>query len=122
MNTPDNITELEPGQVFVFGSNKYGLHDGGAAHFAFDHFGAEWGVGEGPSGRSYAIPTMGTFAEMERAVNDFLAYAFAHPLLVFLVTKIGTGIAPWSIEKVAPLFTVHPINVVLPIEFEEVIA
>lgn len=56
--TPDHISTLQPGQIFVFGSNRFGHHAGGAARWALDHFGAEWGNGEGLQGQSYAIPTM----------------------------------------------------------------
>lgn len=58
--TPDFIRTLGPGQVFVFGSNLAGHHAGGAAQTALRMFGAEMGNGEGPQGRSYAIPTMQT--------------------------------------------------------------
>ena len=37
----DNITELSKCEVFVFGSNLEGQHMGGAARYAYDHFGAE---------------------------------------------------------------------------------
>lgn len=56
--TPDLIAALNPGEIFVFGSNAQGMHAGGAARFALEHFGAEWGVGEGLQGRSYAIPNV----------------------------------------------------------------
>lgn len=56
--TPDHISTLQPGQIFVFGSNRFGHHAGGAARWVLDHFGAEWGNGEGLQGQSYAIPTM----------------------------------------------------------------
>ena len=45
---PGNITELSQCEVFVFGSNLEGQHMGGAARYAYDHFGAEWGNGVGP--------------------------------------------------------------------------
>ena len=38
--TPDMITRLEPGQIFVFGSNIHGFHGGGAARIALEKFGA----------------------------------------------------------------------------------
>ena len=28
--TPDHISTLQPGQIFVFGSNRFGHHAGGA--------------------------------------------------------------------------------------------
>ena len=45
--------------IFVFGSNKAGIHGAGAAKYALEHEGAEWGVGEGLTGNSYALPTKG---------------------------------------------------------------
>ena len=38
--TPVKIVTLRPDEVFVFGSNAGGLHGGGAARFAHEHFGA----------------------------------------------------------------------------------
>ena len=45
--TPDNITMLGRRDIFVFGSNLAGHHEGGAARVAFNRFGAIWGQGEG---------------------------------------------------------------------------
>lgn len=117
MNTPDIITALTPGQIFVFGSNKLGHHAGGAARVAVDRFGAILGRGEGLQGDSYALPTMEGPEQMAAAVGRFLDFAASHPALIFLVTKIGTGIAGYSIEDVAPLFAEHTPNVILPVEF-----
>ena len=50
--TPEHVTSLAEYEVFVFGSNKEGQHWGGAAKFAYDNFGAEWGVGIGMTGQS----------------------------------------------------------------------
>ena len=117
--TPEQITDLAPGEVFVFGSNAEGRHAGGAAVFAWQNCGAVWGVGEGLHGQSYAIPTMGSLAETVAAVGRFLLVAKSHPWLTFLVTKIGTGIAGWPVEEIAPLFAERLPNVVLPREFAE---
>ena len=54
----DRIDILERDEIFVFGSNLAGHHMGGAARTAHKNFGAEWGVGVGLTGQSYAIPTM----------------------------------------------------------------
>ena len=103
--TPDFITHLEPNEVFVFGSNLAGMHGGGAARIAYEHFGAEWGVGVGPTGRCYAIPTMQGGVETIRLyVDEFIAYAKQHPEQIFLVTRIGCGIAGFTDEQIAPLF------------------
>ena len=45
--------------IFVFGSNKSGIHGAGAAKYALEHKGAQWGIGEGIVGESYALPTKG---------------------------------------------------------------
>jgi len=42
VSSPESITKLEVGQVFVFGSNAAGEHAGGAARYAHDNFGAVW--------------------------------------------------------------------------------
>lgn len=100
----DRIAELGKGEVFVFGSNIQGAHGGGAAWFAHKHFGAEWGVGEGLTGRTYALPTMEGKDSMKAAVDRFVACARQHPELTFLVTAVGCGIAGYTPEEVAPLF------------------
>ena len=99
------ITRLARNEVFVFGSNLQGLHGGGAAHFAYEHFGAEWGQGIGLHGQSYAIPTMqGGVETIKPYVDDFLQFAKVHSELDFLVTEIGCGIAGFSPKDIAPLF------------------
>ena len=40
---PEFITELEPNEIFVFGSNLEGMHGGGAAYIAYRMFGAIMG-------------------------------------------------------------------------------
>ena len=122
--TPEKITSLQPGEIFVFGSNLQGLHAGGAARIAGEKFGAVWGQGVGLQGRSYAIPTMQGGVETIRPyVDEFIAFAKAHRELTFLVTPIGCGIAGFDVEDIAPLFkeamTVD--NIVLPESFEKVI-
>jgi hypothetical protein len=111
------ITELGPGEVFVFGSNASGAHGAGAARTAYEKFGAVWGEGHGLQGQSYAIDTMSGFAAMQDDVHGFLEFAGAHPELQFLVTKVGCGIAGYTPAEVAPLFAGRPENVVLPEEF-----
>ena len=104
-HTPDRITQLAENEVFVFGSNLRGMHGGGAARIAFDKFGAEWGVGVGPTGKCYAIPTMhGGVDDIVPYVNDFIAYAKQHTDQHFYVTRIGCGIAGFTDEQMAPLF------------------
>lgn len=121
--TPEFITELQPNEIFVFGSNIGGFHGGGAAAIAFRKFGAEWGVGEGLTGHCYALPTMeGGVDYIAGKVQNFLACAKAHPELKFFVTKIACGIAGFSIEEIGPLFAdaVSLENVILPKAFVDV--
>lgn len=116
-HTPELVTELPPDTIFVFGSNKAGIHGGGAARYAHQHFEAEWGVGDGPTGRCYAIDTMSGWDELKEAVARFLDYATAHPELTFWVTRLGTGIAGYPVPEVSGLFKRIPDNVVLPASF-----
>jgi hypothetical protein len=122
--TPERITTLAPNEVFVFGSNLAGAHGGGAALLAVRRFGAVWGQGVGMQGQSYAIPTMhGGPEAIKPYVDDFIVYAKAHPELVFLVTRIGCGIAGFSEEEIAPLFAeaVEVQHILLPEAFVSVL-
>jgi hypothetical protein len=101
----NSISRLAPNEIFVFGSNLAGLHGGGAARTAHQKFGAVWGQGVGLHGQTYAIPTMqGGVETIKPYVDEFLAFAKAHPELKFLVTEIGCGIADFTVAEIAPLF------------------
>ena len=122
--TPERISELKPNEIFVFGSNLAGMHGGGAAWIAYERFGAIMGQGVGLQGQSYAIPTMqGGVETIKPYVDEFIAFAKAHPEYKFFVTKIGCGIAGFRVEEIAPLFY-HAIdceNIILPKEFDNII-
>ena len=78
---------------------------GGAARFASEMFGAEWGVGDGPTGQCYAIPTMhGGLEDIRPYAEKFIAYAKAHPMNRFLLTRVGCGIAGFKDSDMAQLF------------------
>jgi hypothetical protein len=106
--------------VFVFGSNLAGRHGMGAAKVARAKFGAEYGVGRGPTGRAYAIPTKDaalrtlSLREIEPAIEDFLVYAARFSEVNFFVTRIGCGLAGLQDEMIAPLFARAPSNCSLP--------
>lgn len=118
--TPDYITSLDPNEIFVFGSNLAGMHGGGAARAARLYFGAVLGIGDGPQGQSYAIPTMqGGVDTIRPYVDKFIRYAKEHPAQTFLVTPIGCGIAGFTPSDIAPLFqnAVNVENIHLPESF-----
>ena len=115
------IVELEPNEVFVFGSNAYGAHAGGAAMTAVRRFGAINGQSEGLQGQSYAINTMSGKEEMFTQIKRFLRFAFEHQELTFYVTELGCGIAGYSPAEVAPAFVKSPRNVILPESFRVIL-
>ena len=118
--TPELINSLADNEVFVFGSNLRGWHQGGAAKHAQRYFGAVWGQGVGLQGQSYAIPTMqGGVDTIKPYVDEFIAFAKEHQELRFLVTKIGCGIAGFKEEDIAPLFkdAIEQDNIILPYDF-----
>ncbi len=122
--TPERITHLVGNEIFVFGSNLAGAHRAGAARLAYERFGAVWGQGVGFQGQCYAIPTMhGGVEAIKPYVEQFIEFAFSHQEYTFLVTKIGCGIAAFTEDEIAPLFTkvIDLEHVILPIEFVEVI-
>jgi hypothetical protein len=130
------ITALKPNEVFVFGSNKNGVHGKGAALLARQKFGAKQGEGIGRTGQCYAIPTRAYYMGQRRNflvtldldtigahVADFISYAKSHPELTFLVTPIGCGLAGYRPDQIAPLFrdaAALP-NVILPAEFKNIL-
>lgn len=123
--TPDTITRLEEGQIFVFGSNLSGRHGKGAAKTALG-WGAKWGQASGLQGRTYGIPTKDASVsrtlsvdEIRPFVNEFIYFAKLRPDLTFLVTEVGCGLAGLHPKEVAPLFAaaVELDNVWLPQRF-----
>lgn len=121
--TPERIDRLGANEIFVFGSNGAGRHNGGAARAAVEKFGAIMGQGHGMQGKSYAINSMSGIPEMKQDINAFCAFAKAHPEKHFLVTPIGCGIAGYTPEEVAPLFAdcKELSNVSLPSSFWKII-
>lgn len=121
--TPNIISRLQDGEIFVFGSNPQGLHSGGAAKTARERFGAIMGQGEGLQGQSYAIPTTCPLDKMQEAVDRFIDFARQHRELRFLVTPVGCGIAGHNINDVAPMFSacIKLENVTLPADFWKVL-
>ncbi|WP_287641719.1 hypothetical protein [Bacteroides sp.] len=122
--TSPRITELQPGEIFVFGSNLEGHHGGGAALLAWKKWGAIWGQGAGLQGQTYGIPTMhGGPDRIKPYVDEFISFARQHPELTFLVTEVGCGIAGFRPAEIAPLFrdAIDVENIHLPQRFWEVL-
>lgn len=128
--TPTMITTLNDNEVFVFGSNLKGMHLGGAARAALDHFGAKLGQGVGLQGKSYAIPTLEKVGykklDVETIgayVSEFIDFAKANTDKHFYVTPIGCGIANFTDEEIAPLFAdaMGVENISLPQSFVDVL-
>ena len=124
--TPENIDELGQNEVFVFGSNEAGRHGAGAALKAKLDFGAIQGKGFGPQGQSFAIPTKDwnvdtlSLENINFYIKRFIAYANMNRNKVFIVTKIGCGLAGYNTDQIGGLFKnlpEIPENVILPEEF-----
>lgn len=112
--------------IFVFGSNLAGIHGAGAALHARLHHDAKMGVGAGPTGEAYAIPTKNQklltlpLVVVRIHVEEFLLYARAHPDLTFCVTRVGCGLAGYTDPDIAPLFADAPGNCILPREWTKI--
>lgn len=106
--------------IFVFGSNLQGIHGAGAALHARKFYGARWGEGIGRTGDAYAIPTKKTpyeslpLDQIQLYVTDFLQYAREHPESQFKITAIGTGLAGYKHQEIAPMFKNAPGNCTRP--------
>jgi len=117
--------EVGSGKVFVFGSNRAGIHSAGAALYARKWLGALQLVGEGPmplqdEPSCYALPTKDEhiktlpLLEIEKHVNRFLAFARRRPDLQFFVTRVGCGLAGYKDEDIKHMFAEAPANCELP--------
>lgn len=129
--TPEEITALEPNEIFVFGSNLAGKHGAGAARTAVYKFGAIYGIGRGIQGNSYGIPTKDAYFNVlsldriREEIKIFLDFAHANPSKTFYVTKIGCGLSRYTPEDIAPLFhnpdcTIGS-NIIFPKEFWDIL-
>lgn len=111
--------------ILVFESSREGVHASGHAKAARLQYGAKTGYPEGPQGNAYAIVTKElrpwmppvTLEEIKDGVDKFLAYAKAHPELLFRLTPIGCGLAGFKPAQIRPFFKKVPVNIVVPFEF-----
>lgn len=125
MRTHKNGSTPLTNEVFVFGSNLAGHHGAGAAKYARDHLGAEYGVGVGMTGRCYAIPTKDftittmSLGDIERYVHKFVEFTNNYPNVNFFITAIGTGLAGYKHKHIAPMFKGITDNCSVPEEWVE---
>lgn len=111
--------------VFVFGSNLSGRHGKGFALYALKNHGAIYGQGEGRQGNSYAIATKDERLQLlplwhiKGNIHAFIIHAELNPSEEFQVTAIGTGLAGYKHEEIAPMFKGCPNNCYLPDEWKE---
>lgn len=114
--------------IFVFGSNLRGAHGKGAAQTAYREHGAIYGQAFGPQGQSYAIPTKDEFMRplplyaIEEYVKMFLSYAAKNCGELFWVTPIGTGLAGYTHEQIAPMFKGYTQNVYVDPKWQEILS
>jgi len=118
-----NITKLEPNEIFTYGANLLGKHGLGAAKQAMK-FGAVYGR-FGLVGQTYGIPTKDKniktlpLSEIKHYIDIYEGVVRDRQDLTFLLTSIGTGLAGYTVQEIAPLFVnfIHFKNVVWPEEF-----
>lgn len=107
-------------RIFVFGSNLAGRHGAGSALEARRRHGAKLGIGVGPTGDAYAIPTKDIklktlpLETISGYVKEFVDYAKNNQDQHFVVVKIGCGLAGFQEYEIAPMFRGAPKNVELP--------
>lgn len=111
------------GEIFVFGSNSRGRHGKGAAKTAYWKYGAIYGVGVGLMNQSYAIPTKDRFInvlplhDIVPFIHEFVQFTIEHPHMLFYVTPVGTGLAGYDVQDIAPHFK-DAINCEFPLSFK----
>lgn len=119
------LYNLSSGKVFVFGSNRAGIHGKGAALFARQQLGALQRVGEGPMPSQerpscYALPTKDEaivtlpLLVIADNVQRFLLFARERSDLEFFVTRVGCGLAGYNDADISPYFKGAPGNCELP--------
>lgn len=102
-----------------------GIHGAGSAREANKNWAAVWGVGSGPTGQAYAIPTKPApyktslpIDVIKSHVQEFFKYAREHPDLQFVCVKVGCGRAGYTVAEMAPLWRGAPPNVLLHVDFK----
>jgi len=116
----EDITELAPNQIFVFGSNTEGRHGAGAALAAMK-WGAVYWQSTGIMGQTYAICTKDLakgmrsvpLEDIKEQLAVFAEYAKEYPELEFLLTPVGCGLGGYAVEELEALLPAFTDNVIL---------
>lgn len=121
----EKITGLNEDEIFVFGSNLRGIHGAGAAKTAREKFGAKQGFGHGLTGRSYALATKDEEVRtlpliyVNYYVAEFMYIATISRDYMFIVTKVGCGLAGYTDAEIAPMFRLAPDNCMFHKDWKE---
>lgn len=112
--------------MFIYGSNREGIHGAGAAKVAREKFGAALGIGRGPVNYSYGIVTRFLIApsvfgncsleDIQHEVQGFVRFTHQNPKLRFFVTSVGCGRAGYNPSQIAWMFR-EAINCSFPEEW-----
>ena len=106
--------------IFVFASNLAGKHVDAASAFAAEHFNASPGVGEGPTGSSYAVPMQDEnldnlqLADIQWHIEQLLAHGRTQRDSRFQVVRLGCGANGFTDAQIAPLFKKTSDNLFIP--------
>jgi hypothetical protein len=120
----DKQAARKPAQVFVFGSDLAGRHQGEDGLTALRRYGATYGRAVGLQGHSYAIPVRDErgallpLAAIRPYVDAFVRFASTHRELAFNVSRVGCGRGAYRDEQMAELFAGAPANCRLPRSWE----
>jgi len=81
------------------------------------------GIGEGLTGKSYAFPTLNwhlakrTPEALAASRDKLYEFCLANPVLRFLLTQVGCGLAGYPESQMRALFACPPENLILPEEW-----
>lgn len=108
--TPENITVITSDMRILIGTNESGVHAAGIARIGHENWGLQWGVGFGPSGFCFGLPTKDwtirqlPLSVIEQYVERYIDYCQISTKLSHYVTKVGCGLAGYTVPDIAPFF------------------
>ncbi len=120
----NRIPHAREGYTWVFASNLAGRHASGSAKVARVNFHAAYGVGRGPTGNAYALPTKDkslkplSLTEIQYSIEEFFEHAAMHPARKFFVSSVTSETGQMD-EVIGVLFSKAPINCSLPLAWKQ---